>query len=340
MKMHTLLMLAAIVLGAAAGCSPGGTENAIPPEAQKSASASAADALPADEATGPELAGTAWRLITIAEMDDSTDVPDHPANYTLAFAADGSASMRADCNRGTGSWTSESPGQLQFGPIAATRALCPSKSLSEKYLAQFEWVRSYVLRDGHLFLATMADGSIIEFEPLPEVAAVVYGEDIRSADSSELQNAVLSRLLDRYATEQGLEATSEEIDAFVQNMERGMAAAGLTAADDLTAEEAAQVEAMRREMGHSLIRQWKINKALYGQYGGRIIYQQLGPEPLDAYRAYLQERQSAGDFVIRDPEMSEAFWRYFTDESIHDFMEKGGEDGSRAFTVPPWQAGS
>jgi len=26
------------------------------------------------------------------------------------------------------------------------------------------WVRSYVLEGGHLFLATMADGSIIEFE--------------------------------------------------------------------------------------------------------------------------------------------------------------------------------
>jgi len=340
MKMQSLLISIPIVLAAAAGCSPEGTKNATPPEVQKPAAATATDPVPADEAAGPELAGTAWRLLNIAEMDDSNGVPDDPANYTLAFAADGSASVRADCNRGTGSWTSESPGQLQFGPIAATRALCPPESLSEKYLAQFEWVRSYVLRDGHLFLATMADGSIIEFEPLPEVAAVVYGEEIRSSDASELQNAVLSRLLDRYAAEQGLEATSEEIDAFVENMKRGMAAAGLTAADELTPEESAQVEAMRREMGHSLIRQWKINKALYEQYGGRIIYQQLGPEPLDAYRRYLEERQSAGDFTIRDPEMSEAFWRYFRDESIHDFMEKGSEDESRAFTVPPWQAGS
>jgi hypothetical protein len=34
-------------------------------------------------------------------------------------------------------------------------------------MAQFPWVRSYVTKDGGLFLATMADGSIIEFEPMP-----------------------------------------------------------------------------------------------------------------------------------------------------------------------------
>jgi para-nitrobenzyl esterase len=72
----------------------------------------------------------------------------------------------ADCNRGKGSWASESDSQLQFGPIAATRAMCQPESLHDRYLSQFEWVRSYVMRDGHLFLATMADGSIIEFEPM------------------------------------------------------------------------------------------------------------------------------------------------------------------------------
>jgi len=114
-----------------------------------------------------ELAGTSWRLVKIMEMDDSVDQPEDRSLYTLEFDGEGRAAMRADCNRGTGSWTSESPGQLLFGPIAATRAICPPASLSDKYLAQFEWVRSYVMKDRHLFLATMADGSIIEFEPAP-----------------------------------------------------------------------------------------------------------------------------------------------------------------------------
>jgi heat shock protein HslJ len=128
----------------------------------------AACAGPSAEATGvaPEtLEGTAWTLVQIQSMDDTTTVPDDPAKYTLEFLPEGRAAMRADCNRGSGSWSSERPGQLRFGPIAATRAMCPPGSIDNTYLAQFEWVRSYVFSDGHLFLATMADGAIIEFAP-------------------------------------------------------------------------------------------------------------------------------------------------------------------------------
>jgi len=124
--------------------------------------------VPAEEKTiekAGTLGGTSWRLVQIMSMDDNTYKPDDPSRYTLSFETDGSMNVLADCNRGKGSWASESDSQLQFGPIAATRAMCPPESLHDRYLSQFEWVRSYVMRDGHLFLATMADGSIIEFEP-------------------------------------------------------------------------------------------------------------------------------------------------------------------------------
>jgi len=113
-----------------------------------------------------ELAGTTWRLVKIMGMDDSVAEPENRSAYTLEFGTDGQASLLADCNRGTGSWTSESGPQLEFGPIAATMAMCSPGSIADKYLAEFQWVRSYVMNDGHLFLATMADGSIIEFEPV------------------------------------------------------------------------------------------------------------------------------------------------------------------------------
>jgi len=111
-----------------------------------------------------ELTGTLWQLVQIMSMDDNTYEPEAPDLYTLELAADGTMSLRADCNRGSGSWSSESPGQLRFGVIAATQALCATGSLHDRYMSQFEWVRSYVMRDGRLFLATMADGAIIEFE--------------------------------------------------------------------------------------------------------------------------------------------------------------------------------
>lgn len=125
------------------------------------------------------LVGTVWQLVEIVSMDDQVYAPDDRVSYTLLLNADGSMRVRADCNLGNGSWTSDSPGKLEFGLIAATRALCAPGSLHDRYMAQFPWVRSYVMKDGHLFLATMADGSIMEFEPMKlPAAATVFGEEI------------------------------------------------------------------------------------------------------------------------------------------------------------------
>jgi heat shock protein HslJ len=284
------------------------------------------------------LVGRPWRLVEIVSMDDRVDAPKDRSLFTMTFKADGAVQIQADCNRGAGSWTSTAPGKLRFGQIAATRAMCPPGSLHDRYMAQFPWVRSYVMKDGHLFLATMADGSIIELEPAERpLAATVLGEEVRTSDAGEMQEIVLARLFDRYAEENGIAVTDAEIDAYVENMRRGMRARGLTAEDDLTAEEAAQAERMRRDMGRSMIRQWKLNRALYRRYGGRIIFQQLGPEPLDAYRRYFEERQAAGDFEIHDKALEEQFWRYFTDESMHSFYERGSQEEARIFTTPPWE---
>jgi len=292
-----------------------------------------------DEAAGSKLAGTAWRLVKIMSMDDSVYEPDEPANYTLKFNEDTSAAMLADCNHGTGSWTSKSAGQLVFGPIAATMALCPPGSLSERFLAQFQWVRSYVMKEGHLFLATMADGSIIEFEPASSapLAATVLGKEIHTTDAGEMQQAVITPLFEQYAAEQGIKVQDAEIVALMEQMERGMRAEGLTEEDDLTPEETTEVRAMQREFARSILQQWKLNRSLYRKYGGRIISQQLGPEPLDAYREFLEEQQSTGAFTIHDPALEAEFWRYFKDDSIHSFIEAGSEEEARVFETPPWE---
>lgn len=114
------------------------------------------------------LVGVRWKLVEIASMDDSTYVPSDPSLYTFELQSNGSITIRADCNRGTGSWSSEYPGKIQFSQIAATQAMCLPGSLHDRYMGEFKWVRSYVMKNGHLFLATMADGSIIEFEPVED----------------------------------------------------------------------------------------------------------------------------------------------------------------------------
>jgi heat shock protein HslJ len=85
--------------------------------------------------------------------------------YTVAFAADGSFTVRFDCNRGRGSWKSSEKNHVEFGPLALTRAACPRGSLHDRMVKQWPFIRSYVLKGGHLFLSLMADGGIYEFEP-------------------------------------------------------------------------------------------------------------------------------------------------------------------------------
>ena len=196
-----------------------------------------------------------------------------------------------------------------------------------------------VMENGPMFPITITGGSINAMEPAGRASptATVLGEAVHTTDPETLQQAILTPLLDRYAAEHGIEAEPAEINALVQHLRQGLAAEGLTAEESLTPEESAEIDGLRNDMARAIIRQWKINKALYTQYGGRIIYQQLGAEPLDAYREFLGQRRAEGAFGIQDPALAEGFWRYFTDESIHDFMEPGGADAARAFKVPPWE---
>jgi FKBP-type peptidyl-prolyl cis-trans isomerase (trigger factor) len=76
------------------------------------------------------------------------------------------------------------------------------------------------------------------------LAATVLGEEVRTSDAEVMQEIVLTRLLDRYAEERGIKVTDAEIDAYVENLRRAM-----------RAEEVAEVEQMRRDMGRAMIRQ-------------------------------------------------------------------------------------
>jgi heat shock protein HslJ len=114
----------------------------------------------------PSLAGTSWRLVKFQGSDGTTLTPDDRAKYTIEFGAGGQLTTRLDCNRGRGTWQSNGSSQLELGPLALTRAKCPAGSLHDQIVKQWSYIRSYVVKDGHLFLALMADGGIFEYEPV------------------------------------------------------------------------------------------------------------------------------------------------------------------------------
>ena len=160
MRRRVLLSCCVVLLLPMAGCST--PHETKPPATQNDG----IEQPPAETA----LVGRTWQLVAIQSMNDTTyaPAPEDRTLYTLRLNADGTANLRVDCNRAMGPWSSDHPGKLRFGMMAATKAMCPPGSLHDRYLAEFQWVRSYVMRNGHLFLATMADGSIIEFEPVSD----------------------------------------------------------------------------------------------------------------------------------------------------------------------------
>lgn len=121
-------------------------------------------------ATG--LAGTRWRLRSFQSMDDAVGTlwTDDPNKYLLALNADGSATLLLNCNRANGSWKSEAgasgqSGTFQLDALTATKALCPPPSMDAQILAQSQYIRGYLRKDGKLYLSLMADGGIYEWEP-------------------------------------------------------------------------------------------------------------------------------------------------------------------------------
>jgi len=157
----------AVLLSGAVLSGCGGTpESDSPPPAARPLAHSGAPERPPAAPAGP-LAGTEWRLVEIQSMDDSvgTRRPGDPAKFTMRLNDDNTVNMRLDCNRANGTWSVEpgadpSSGRIAFGPLAATRALCPPPRLDEQVTAQAPYIRGYMLKDGRLSLTLVADGGI------------------------------------------------------------------------------------------------------------------------------------------------------------------------------------
>jgi len=115
--------------------------------------------------TSQGLGGTSWQVVRFQGGDGKVIIPGDMTLYTLSFEKDGYVVMRIDCNRGRGSWKSDGKGQIEFGPMALTRALCPQGSMHDQVVKQLPHIRSYVIRNGRLFLSLMADGGTYELAP-------------------------------------------------------------------------------------------------------------------------------------------------------------------------------
>ena len=206
------------------------------------------------------------------------------------------------------------------------------------------------------------------------VIAIVCGKEITSADKAKLNGLIFGTLLEKFAEENNIAPSEVELDLFTfkteekrqqqqlelehdalklrkelesaafNDRERTVKAELLKSTEqvlktfrEIQAQSMGLGEEMRpmwRRIAQQWVSRWKINQALYEKYGGRVIFQQAGMEPLDAYRDFLKEQEQAGAFQIIDKQYEASFWRYFTTDSMHRFCSK--EEGDAAMTTPWW----
>lgn len=111
----------------------------------------------------PELAGTGWHAV---RLGDGTAVAD-PTRLALAFASDGTVGVRADCNRGSGTWRSPAQGEITFGTIATTRMACLESTQGDRFLADLTKAERYRMEDQNLLLEPTAGAGPLVLRPAP-----------------------------------------------------------------------------------------------------------------------------------------------------------------------------
>jgi hypothetical protein len=184
--------------------------------------------------------------------------------------------------------------------------------------------------------------------------AVQYRNDNLSA-------LIWKPLMERFVREENIQATEKDLDAFADAMMAGISKMkeldekllkekkDQLRQEGLTPEKKAELERVIksiesslarsdeerrksfRDVGKTVVERWKVNQALYRIYGGKVIWQQAGIEPLDAYRQFLEDCEKRGDFEIFDKGLHEKFWAYYVTMK-HTDVPKDKVD----FTTPWW----
>lgn len=166
MKRAIAMFVPAVLLLQA--CGGGGSD------AGQAAKADAAGAKPAETApaAGPgkvskDLAGTSWQLVSIRAGGEEAARPKDQEAYSLTFGGNGMIAAQVDCNRGRSNWGSPAPGKLSLGMLFLTRAQCPSDSLHDRIVGDWQHINAYALKDGNLELALDA-GTTYVLKPAPK----------------------------------------------------------------------------------------------------------------------------------------------------------------------------
>lgn len=113
-------------------------------------------------ASANELAIPTWQWQRTQLADGRTIVAAAPERYTLRFEGGGRVLVRADCNRGSGSYEVNG-NAMKLAPVALTRMGCPPGTQDSEFVQPLSRVASYAVSANELVL-TLADGGTMRFK--------------------------------------------------------------------------------------------------------------------------------------------------------------------------------
>lgn len=86
---------------------------------------------------------------------------------------------------------------------------------------------------------------------------------------------------------------------------------------------------------HAIVAQWKFNKSVYDRFGGRLLNDIMGMEPLDAMRQWLEEEEREGAFTFTNDGLRDLFYaRYKRDYGSSIVV---GVEAKKLMSKPFWE---
>jgi heat shock protein HslJ len=92
-----------------------------------------------------------WKWHQTLYNNDQKSVPSDPSHYTVTFNADGTLNIRADCNRGGGTFSTEGK-RITIDVTHTTRAMCPPDSLEQTFIDDLNASNIFFFSDGDLYI--------------------------------------------------------------------------------------------------------------------------------------------------------------------------------------------
>ncbi len=117
----------------------------------------------AEATLAEEISNIEWQWIELQEpgLAGKTEVS-NPEDYTIVFSRHGTYSIKADCNRGGGSYSLEG-NSLTLGAGPMTLAECGPLSLYDQYVTLLSDVNSVEMENGQLVLYSGGEDSMMIF---------------------------------------------------------------------------------------------------------------------------------------------------------------------------------